>query len=400
MTNKIKNKTKNYCPAPFRQVCVNPLGELSPCCMINTEGFGKVTEDVKESINDIQSATAWQEFLQAHRDEKMPEICERSCGRHYPSEYNNQWSWAEQENWEEKSFDIKRADIAFSNLCNLTCTMCSSTFSSEWIKIRKKIGKPSKDVPWNFSVDQVKELARQLRSCELINIKGGEPFFNPRFKIFLKELADRNTDIHLPVLTNGTVIDDEALTQFSRFTRNPTFCVSLESTDDNLYQLIRGGKYTFSDIRKNIQYVKNNYPNLVLKTNYVLGAWNIDNFEKDMHNLRDAGITDCNILVIHGPLDQSIKVVNKTARMKWVKIFEKEKKLYPEFYKTIIKDGWDKAIIENMHTLSLIDDCFLNRQKFVDSSNSYINLRKHIQKIDLKINSILDVVSNYIENMK
>lgn len=400
MKNKIQNKTKNYCPAPFRQVCINPLGELSPCCMVNTEGFGKITEDINDSIDDIQSTPAWQGFLQAHKDEKMPEICEKSCGRHFPSEYHNQWSYAEQEKWEDKTFDIKRADIAFSNLCNLTCTMCSSTFSSEWIKLSEKIGKKVSDVPWNYSVDQVKELASQLSTCELINIKGGEPFFNPRFKIFLKELADRNTDIHLPILTNGTVIDDEALTQFSRFTRKPTFCVSLESTNDDLYQLIRGGKYTFSDIRKNIQYIKNNYPNLILKTNYVLGAWNIDSFKIDMENLRDAGITDCNILVIHGPLDQSIKVVNKTARMKWVKIFEEEKELYPDFYKTIIKDGWDKGIIENMYTLPLIDGCFRHKQKFVDAANSHIDIRKDTQNIDLKFDNILDIVPNYIENMK
>lgn len=400
MKNKIENKTKNYCPAPFRQVCINPLGELSPCCMVNTEGFGKITEDINDSIDDIQSTPAWQGFLQAHKDEKMPEICEKSCGRHFPSEYHNQWSYAEQEKWEDKTFDIKRADIAFSNLCNLTCTMCSSTFSSEWIKIQKKWNKPSKDVPWNFSIDQVVELAKQLSTCDLINIKGGEPFFNPRFKIFLKELADRNTDIHLPILTNGTIIDDEALEQFSRFTRKPTFCVSLESTNDDLYQLIRGDKYKFSDIKRNIQYVKNNYPNLILKTNYVLGAWNIDNFKNDMMNLRDTGITDCNILVIHGPIEQSIKLVNKKVRNKWIEIFQREITDYPNFYRTIIKDKWAEHLIQNMKEMDYQPGTKERFEWCLEKSNGYINLRKDIQNIDLKFTDILEVVPNYIENMK
>ena len=275
--------------------------------------------------------------------------------------------------------------------------MCSSTFSSEWIKIDKAINGQSNDVPWNFSVDQAKELARQLSSCDLINIKGGEPFFNPRFKIFLKELADRNVDIHLPILTNGTIIDDEALEQFSRFTRKPTFCVSLESTNDDLYQLIRGGRYNFNDIKKNIKYVEKNYPKLILKTNYVLGAWNINNFANDMENLRAAGITDCNILIIHGPFEQSINVVNIAARKNWIDVFEKELEDYPEFYKTIIKDGWDRQIIENMTELKFQKP---NPNKMLEKSNSFINLRKYTQKINLNINSILDVVPAYIENMK
>lgn len=393
----IEHKIKNYCPAPFRQVCINSLGELSPCCMVNLEGFGKITEDLNDSINDIQSAPAWQEFLEAHKKETMPEICEKSCGLHYPSEYHNHWEWAKQEGWKEKTFDIKRADIAFSNLCNLTCTMCTSTFSSEWIKLQNKRGHDTTDVPWNFSVDQVKELAHQVSTCNLINIKGGEPFFNPRFKIFLKELADKNTDIHLPILTNATVIDDEALTQLSRFTRKPTFCVSLESTDNDLYQFIRGGKYTFDDIKKNIQYVSKNFPKLILKTNYVLGAWNIDNFKYDMQNLRDAGITDCNILIIHGPYEQSINVVNHKARKKWIEVFEKELLDYPDFYKTIIKDGWDRQIVDNMKELKFNKPDSL---AMVKKANSYIDLRKRYQNINLKANNILDLVPNYIENMK
>jgi MoaA/NifB/PqqE/SkfB family radical SAM enzyme len=393
----IEHKIKNYCPAPFRQVCINPLGELSPCCMVNTEGFGKITEDIDKSINDIQSAPAWQEFLQTHKDEKMPEICERSCGRHYPSEYHNHWEWAKQEGWIDKTFDIKRADIAFSNLCNLSCTMCTSTFSSEWIKLQNKQGKITSDVPWNFSIEQVKELASQLSTCELINIKGGEPFFNPRFKVFLKELADRNTDIHLPILTNGTIIDDDALEQLSRFTRKPTFCISLESTQNNLYRFIRGGKYTFDDIKNNIKYIKEKFPKLILKTNYVLGAYNIDNFKLDMENLRAAGITDCNILIIHAPYEQSINVVNLNTRKRWIEIFQKELKDYPDFYKTIIKDGWDKQIIENMTELKFKKPDSL---RMVKKSNEYVDLRKNIQNIDLAANSILDLVPNYIENMK
>lgn len=395
----IKNKVKNFCPAPFRQVCINPHGELSPCCMINEKGtgYGKVTEEVNSSINDIQFSEGWQNFLQEHINEQMPDVCEKSCGRHYPSEYHNQWSWAEQENWIDKEFDIKRADIAFSNLCNLTCTMCSSDFSSEWIKLNKKIKTDEPRLPWNFSESQVVELAHQLKNCSLVNIKGGEPFFNPRLKIFLKELADLNLNVHLPILTNGTIVDDEALTQFSRFTARPTFCVSLESTNNDLYQLIRGGKYRYDDVKNNIMYVKEHYPNLTLKTNYVLGAWNIDEFKTDMDNLRDAGIVEANILVVHGPIEQSIYIVNKTARQRWINVFKEELKNYPDFYRIVIKDGIADSLINNMEQLEVKPEIPI---KMLTNSNNYVRLRKFTQGFNLSINSILDVVPNYLENMQ
>jgi sulfatase maturation enzyme AslB (radical SAM superfamily) len=401
LNRKIENKKENYCPAPYRQLCINPHGELSPCCMINEpgQGFGKLTDDLGTSLAELQQKTKWKKFKSDHENEKMPNLCERACGIHYPSEYHNQWQWAESEGWKQKTNDIKRADIAFSNLCNLSCTMCSASFSSEWIKLMEKIGGPGgPSKPWNFSIDQVKELANEVSSCNVVNIKGGEPFFNPRLKIFLKELADKNLNVHLPILTNGTVIDDEALTQFSRFENRPTFVVSLETTNNDLYQYIRGGKYTFDDVKKNIAYVKKNYPKLLIKTNYILGAWNIDNFRQDMKNLRNAGVEDCNILVIHNPVEQSIKIVNEMARENWVKNFTEDRDKNPNFYKTMINDGWDKMLIDNMR--SVIFKPQKHKNRMLVQANKYIRYRRFMQNTNVNFDCITKVVPNYLKNME
>lgn len=396
----IKNKTHNFCPAPFRQLCINPHGELSPCCMVNDpgDGFGKLTEDIGGSLKELKKQKDWKKFLKKHKKNEMPQLCEDACGIHYPSEYNNQWHWAETEGWKHKTNDIKRADIAFSNLCNLSCTMCSASFSSEWIKINNKEWGAIPFKSWNFSETQVLELANEVSTCEVVNIKGGEPFFNPRLKIFLKELADKNCNVHLPILTNGTVIDDEALKQLSRFNSNPTYVLSLETTNNKLYKFIRGGKYNFDDVSKNINYVKTNYPKLLMKANYVLGAWNIDNFKRDMENLRAVGIEDCNILVIHDPIEQSIKIVNNKVRDKWIEEFTEDKEAYPNFYRTMIKDGWDKMLVTNMQTLP--HNTSLPEQRLLKMSNRYIRIRNDLQNLNFDITCITDLVPNYIENTK
>ena len=60
----ITNLHKNFCPAPFRQLSIGPKGELTPCCLINNEGFGKVNGDsVDVSLDEILNGKEWQDFL-------------------------------------------------------------------------------------------------------------------------------------------------------------------------------------------------------------------------------------------------------------------------------------------------------------------------------------------------
>jgi MoaA/NifB/PqqE/SkfB family radical SAM enzyme len=350
VSHQIKNKSKNFCPAPFRQIAINNLGQISACCMINEEGFGFFNENLNSSIDEIYSSEPWQGFLKSHLDENMPPICESSCGNQYPVEYHHQWTYVNREGWQEKTMDVKRADIAFSNLCNLSCTMCGPHWSSEWQKIIRSQGIPLFDglTSWNFSEKQIKELAQLLSNCQLINIKGGEPFFNPRFKIFLKYLYELNPDVSLPILSNGTIVEDECFEILRKFKR-VQYTISLESTQDNLYRLIRGGiKFSYSQIRDNVNYIRSHFPELTIKSNYILGAFNIDNFYEDMINLRKDGFSEVNILCVHAPREQSVRILNQECRNNFLKIFKTELEMYPNFYRTMKNDNNDNQIIEQL----------------------------------------------------
>lgn len=396
---QIKNKSKNFCPAPFRQIAINNLGQLSACCMINTEGFGSFKEDLNSSLAELYNAEPWQKFINAHIEEKMPSICEAACGRHYPTEYHHQWTYVEQEIWQEKTIDIKRADIAFSNLCNLACTMCGPEWSSEWQKvIRREV--PSLDesvTAWNFSEDQVKELAKLLSDCQLINIKGGEPFFNPRFKLFLEHLYELNPNVFLPILSNGTIVDHSCFEILRKF-KGVQYTISLESTKNDLYRLIRGGvKFSYDHIRENVTYIKSHFSELVLKSNYILGAFNIDNFQEDMMNLRKDQFSEVNILCVHFPREQSIRILNQECRNRFLKVFKTELELYPDFYRTMKKDNNDNQIIEELSQKDIDKVKDKEVESLKQRCKDYIE-RRNREGCNLE-EDIISLVPNYVNNL-
>jgi hypothetical protein len=389
----ITNLHKNFCPAPFRQLSIGPLGELTPCCLINNEGFGRVNGDsVDVSLDEILNGKEWQDFLNAHKNEQMPEICIKHCSwSGATAEYHNQWQWAIGENWTEKEVKIERADISFSNICNLTCTMCNETFSSEWMKEKPDLNVKS----WNFSERQSKELATLVKDCKVINIKGGEPLMNQRFLSFLKELSQISVKPHLPVLSNGTTMNAEILEELSKFSE-PTIAFSLESTNDRLYSFIRGGKFTYSDtILKNLKYIKDNFPKIKVKVNYLIGAFNIDNIFEDMKNLIEDGFDEINVILISvGPIEQSLKVVHPSVKNPLGDKFLKFVNEHKDNFFTLIKD--------NVH-INVAND--LKSQNFEVPPKHELDYKidtvlKARKKQGLNLNdSILDLVPNYYSNM-
>lgn len=389
----ITNIHKNFCPAPFRQLSIGPKGELTPCCVINNEGFGKVNGDsVDVSLDEILNGKEWQDFLNAHRNEQMPEICIKHCGwSGATAEYHNQWNWAINENWTEKELKIERADISFSNICNLTCTMCNETFSSEWMKEKPDLNVKS----WNFSEKQSKELATLVKDCKVINIKGGEPLMNQRFLSFLKELSAISLTPHIPVLSNGTIMNDEILEELSKFSL-PTIAFSLESTNDKLYSFIRGGKFTYSDIiLKNLKHIKQNFPKIRVKTNYLVGSFNIDNMFEDMQKLIDDGFDEINVILITaGPIEQSLTVVHPSVKnpmaAKFLDFVDKNQ----EKFFTLIKDNVHNNVANELNSQNFN---LLPEQELDYKIDMVLNARRN-QGLNLN-DSILDLVPNYYSNM-
>lgn len=115
---------------------------------------------------------------------------------------------------QEKPF-IRHLEITFSNLCNITCAMCSSEFSSSWVKHDRAaveeglefrdFTKPYHTVK-RISTEVMEEVLSHALEFDLVIIKGGEPTIEPLCLEFLKKLGELRPE-HGPLVfiqTNGT----------------------------------------------------------------------------------------------------------------------------------------------------------------------------------------------------
>ena len=96
-------------------------------------------------------------------------------------------------NNQEKSY-IRHLEITFSNLCNITCAMCSSEFSSSWINLDKKaiakglnfreFTRPYQKIN-RMTKTLMEEILEHSSEFDLVIIKGGEPTVEPLCLEFL-----------------------------------------------------------------------------------------------------------------------------------------------------------------------------------------------------------------------
>lgn len=115
----------------------------------------------------------------------------------------------------ESSPRIRHLEISFSNLCNLSCAMCSSEFSTGWAAadkaaiekglIFREFTKPFHRVS-RISPELIEEILAHAEEFDNLIIKGGEPTRDPACLEFLRRLAERRArpDLAVFIQTNGT----------------------------------------------------------------------------------------------------------------------------------------------------------------------------------------------------
>lgn len=336
MTEHMQYKGNKFCTEPYRTVCIGTTGGVSPCCALSEMNLGSVTEDSANSINQVYNSKQWKRFFKANQSGNFPLECVKKCNRYGITTFKESWKIAERSNWKLRDKTPISADIAFGNLCNLSCTMCSSVFSSEWIKIEKKENGSSQYKPWNFSNKQIIELAEYIKDVERIVIKGGEPMYNPRFPLFVKELAKYKTDRDFTLITNLSIIQHEALEHIEKFRigeQHAYIQASLESCDEDYYKLIRGGKDTsFANFANNFNEIQKNYKNIRLRVHYLINAWTLHRLKDDIEILQDIGVNKISMDTIFGPEEQSFITQNKSSRKKAMKTLINLIEKYPRLF--------------------------------------------------------------------
>lgn len=258
---------KNLCIKPWLHVVARPDGAYSVCC--------KHIEPIKKNGLPVMSMKdAWQsEELHSLRQSFLKNDKPTSCHVCWAHESTGATSdrkdkliqvsellgpryLTEVIKKQDHELQPVSLDFKFSNLCNLKCRICSSTFSSQWaledfkagINLQKTFSKPNQ---FNSETEEFETFFEWLPSIVYIEIYGGEPFVSPQHEQILKACIEKKqaSKITLRYNSNGTISPTKFIDLWSHF-KSVSIQLSIDDIGARFEYQRHGAKW--SSILKNL----------------------------------------------------------------------------------------------------------------------------------------------------
>ncbi|MEX0768757.1 MAG: radical SAM protein [Microthrixaceae bacterium] len=234
------------CYAPFTSMYFDQFGTVLACCINNVNVLGSYPE---QSISDIwngteagelRAALLKQDFslgchdchssissknyfaVNANFDRLVTDTSDQWLAEHPPVAEDHRDPWP------------RMLEFALSTRCNLTCTMCSGSYSSA---IRKAEGLDP--LPEIYSERFVAEVRPFLEHVTDVRFYGGEPFLAPVNFLILEALCEVNPTCKVSITTNGTIWNErvERIVEILR----PNIVVSIDAFSADGFEAIRRG---------------------------------------------------------------------------------------------------------------------------------------------------------------
>lgn len=241
--------------------------QIRPCCSFtpdNKMAFDNLEEYFKsDMLHDLQQHLLTQDTL--------PSAC-KVC---QTVEDSGQLSVRQLKN---KFFDIdvlsetaiQELDVFPSNVCNLSCIMCSPKFSSAIAAEQKKIGSIL-EVNNFDETDRICDAIDALPDLKYITVAGGEFFYAKHCTRLLKQIQ-KNKVINLKITTNGTVFDLEHIEILKQIPKLE-LRFSIDGTHDR-YEFIRYPA-KWNEVQKNIARFQQELPDAEFEIVIVMQPLNI-----------------------------------------------------------------------------------------------------------------------------
>ena len=273
--------SKEICKHPFMSMSIMLTGNVSPCCAYS----GKLVH-----INDVDSLDTFfktnDKLTELRNKELAGEWYLPGCGG---CEKNPKSSRKASFNrWADKSFPaidtvkpvLRHVDISFSNTCNMTCVMCSNSYSSAWADYDDQLSAKNKwpiRSEWSMTISQIDKLVAILDTVQVLEIKGGEPFYDPNFRYLLEQIIEKGfKDLEIVIMTNFVCIDDAYVAILNKLP-NLVLNISIDGEGD-VFTWVRG--YDFNDLESRMLKYLPSLASHNLIINYTSSLYNINNIEK------------------------------------------------------------------------------------------------------------------------
>lgn len=249
------NNFPKGCFLPLNAIAVHPQGFPHFCLTSTLKGPGSLAEFESERLSIHHSLLRGE----------WPESCIRCFNkekRGLQSRRTRTWQRKSKMYGKEKAIQyvhqqekptIRHLEISFSNVCNLTCVMCTSEFSTSWARPDAKaeeaglefrnFTKPFRKVA-QVSKTLLAEVLAHVEDFDLIIVKGGEPSREPLCLDFLEAVGVKtkgSEKLNVFLQSNGTRPPKEWLPRLQHLNLEIGFSIDGLGT---YFDWIRGGSYS------------------------------------------------------------------------------------------------------------------------------------------------------------
>jgi len=248
------NEYKNFCEAPFIGITIDPGGNINACC--NTLDRHQFAHSHITEVDDLE------EFFKGKQYERLrkqmtavgPEginnckLCS-NAKEGGEAEIKNYWRRAEQVFFKPgEPLKLHFLEMTTSNICNQTCVMCNSYFSTKWKKLEPLFDR-GVNPTFSMSDESIDKILDSLYNLKVLQIKGGEPFADKNNLKILTRLVEVNPDCKVILVSNFQHIPDEWWPVLMALN-----CLQVGASIDGTHEMfdwIRGG--SFDKVTENIK---------------------------------------------------------------------------------------------------------------------------------------------------
>ena len=255
-------QSDGICRLPFTGMTINPDGKLVLCCNSTKIDVGHISE-----VEDLQEYFTHSSAYNAVRDEMKngdlpPDRCQICVRKRKEGKSTASRSSAAIDQWVKRivpwpptpNNTIEFLEFTASNMCNQTCTMCGSLYSSKWGDLEREaidFGLTFRnDTPWrsgdhpiySISDDDMKKIYKLLPHLKRIMIKGGEPFADKRNIELIRRCNEMENPPRVSIVTNFAVIVPKVMKLLTEYRGFIWFNCSIDGLYKQ-YDWIRGSSF-------------------------------------------------------------------------------------------------------------------------------------------------------------
>jgi len=348
-------KSKTFCILPWTHFYANADGAVLPCCIGN---YQKPIGNLRN--NTIEEIWNNEKFKQIRLNMLQGKRCEE-CSACYDVEDKGLTSFRQSQNQKfakhihladntnaDGSLDqmsLRYFDIRWSNICNMKCRSCSSTYSSSWATEDNAHSNNKKKVFIFAGGDSNDQLYNQLephfKNIETFYFAGGEPLLTDKHYDILEYLiANGKTDVELSYNTNLSSLHykNKSVIDLWKHFSNVTVRASLDSWGDRAEYIREGTDWKV--IEQNLKLIKKETSHVNLQSSTVVSIFNIltlTDFVEYLinENLFDLNNFDPSFYNLINPSFYSIKILPSDLKLQTLEQLKFSKLLKSKFSEVI-----------------------------------------------------------------